>query len=429
MKTGHVDSPSRKRGLSKRVLIVGVIAIAIAIGAGAFYRFRARGARDEPKHLDLLYAAWNAFDSKQLDTATAILDRRAAVVSPTALDWMLRARIAEAQGRSEAALDHLKQIPDSDPVSAQRWLKTGQIELAMRHARRAEAAFRESLLRNKDQIQPHRELAFLYAAQRRVADCDAQFQALAKLMPLDHVLAFAWCQNFLQIWNTDEAIETLSGFVAADPSDRWSRLALARSLREAHRIDEAETILGPLDDSDHDARALRVELATDRGDVERARSLAREGSADHVRLNTLRGRLALSENNAQKAAGYFRAALRREPDDHDALQGLGSALRASGDPQAAALLNEARQYDEFKRTLQGAINTIHTDPRLFTKLGEQCQAIHRTAQARVWYELAIERDPLDSQAQRGLTLLDEARRDDDDPLAPRSKAQSRIPMH
>ncbi len=46
------------------------------------------------------------------------------------LDWMLRARIAESQGRLVEALAHLKHIPDSDLISSQAWLKAGQIELS-----------------------------------------------------------------------------------------------------------------------------------------------------------------------------------------------------------------------------------------------------------------------------------------------------------
>ena len=167
-----------------------------------------------------------------------------AEVEPTSLDWMLRARIAEAQGRLEEALHHLKHIAETDANSPQAWLKAGQIELALRHARAAEAAFQRSLALDPSQIRPYRELAYLYALQRRKAECDAQFRALAKLTTLDAVLAFGWCQNFCRLWDPRESGEVLRGFLAADPDDRSSRLALAISHLLSNQRDEAESVLG-----------------------------------------------------------------------------------------------------------------------------------------------------------------------------------------
>ncbi len=50
-------------------------------------------------------------------------------------------------------------------------------------------------------------------------------------MPLDYVLAFAWCQNDCEIWDPIESIRILSSVVANDPGDRVSRLALATNYR------------------------------------------------------------------------------------------------------------------------------------------------------------------------------------------------------
>jgi len=52
--------------------------------------------------------------------------------------------------------------------------------------------------------------------------------------------------------------------------------------------------------------------------------------------------------------------------------------------------------------------TSETDPKLFDKLGEICESLHRREEARVWYQLAIGRDPLDSRAHQALARLDQA---------------------
>jgi predicted Zn-dependent protease len=386
--------------------VLGLIVVA-AIGALASRRLWRRGPQPGSARLDLLYAAWNEFNAKRYDQATAMLDRRAAEVAPTPLDWMLRARIAESRGELTEALAHLKKIPDSDPIGAQAWLKAGQIELARNRARAAEAAYRQSLKLDPEQIQPHRELAYLYANQLRKADCDAQFRALARRMPLGYILAFAWCQSYCRIWDPNEARKVLSRFVAEDPEDRWSRIALATSFQLTDQLDQAESVLRPLPESDPDARALRIQIAIDRGDIAAAEDLARGGPADHVRLNALRGQLALHSNQPRQAATLFRAALRQDQEDRDSIQGLGMALRTLGDPECKKYLQIAARHDRLKRLIQDSVTSLQTDTKIFDKLGELCESLDRRLEARAWYQLAIGRDPLDSQAQQALTRLDQ----------------------
>jgi tetratricopeptide (TPR) repeat protein len=381
-----------------------VLLVALAIGAVAAPRLWVRSTPKEHQRLDLLQAALKEFNDKNYDRATAILDRRAAEVVPTPLDWMLRTRIAESQGRLADALDLLKHIPDSDPISSQAWLKAGQIEFARHRARGAEAAYLHSLSLNPDQIQAHRELAYIYALQRRKAECDSQFRALFRKVAMDYVLAFNWCQNYCSIWNPNEAGEVLKQFVAADPTDRWSRLALATSYQLKNLFEEAEATLAPLTDSDPDARALRVEMAIDRGEITAAEELLRTGPRDHARLNFFRGSLAF--NDARKAATFFRAALREEPENRDAINALGVTLRRLGDPEAGKLLELASRRDKLKRTILGSVTTIETDLKLFYKLGLLCEALDRREEASVWYQLALKRDPLDPEAHQALARID-----------------------
>ncbi len=177
------------------VLALALLTIALGAGTLASRReWRTRSPRD-PLRLELLQAALKEFNAQKYDAATAMLDRRAAEVVPTPLDWMLRARIAQAQGRTAEALDHLKHIPDSHSISAKAWLLTGQLELERHHSKAAEAAYQHSLALDPNQIQPHRELAYLYALQRRKAECDAEFRALAQLIKLDYLLASSGFQS------------------------------------------------------------------------------------------------------------------------------------------------------------------------------------------------------------------------------------------
>jgi tetratricopeptide (TPR) repeat protein len=399
--------PARWKGKLRWAGIGLSLAILACAGVAAF-RTRRDGPTRDPKRLDLLYAAWSEYNARRYDRARAILDRRAKDVSPTALDWMLRARIAESQGQPDEALDHLSKIPDTDAISAQAWLLRGQIVHSRHRARAAEAAYRHAVKLDPNLIQPHRELAYLYALERRSAECDAQFRALARLMPLDYVLAFAWCQNFCRIWDPNEARKVLTAFLIEDPDDRASRLALATSWQLTNQLAEAEAELGPLPETDPDARALRAQFAIERGEPERAEALVREGPADHARLNVLRGQLAMHARQSRQAVSYFQAAMSKEPEDRDAIQGLGLALRRLADPQAQQYLDLAAKHDLLTRTIKESVVTIHSDTRLFFKLGEICESLNHLEEARVWYQLAIGRDPLDTPAQHALTRVEHA---------------------
>jgi tetratricopeptide (TPR) repeat protein len=227
-------------------------------------------------------------------------------------------------------------------------------------------------------------------------------------MPLDSTLAFAWCQNFCGLWDVEGAQKVLLQFIAEDSTDEISRFALATSYALTGQIDEAKSVLQPLPNSDPDNRALRVQLAVDKGDLEEAEKLVKEGPADHTRLNFFRGRLALQHNDPRSAAAYFEAALRKDPEDRDAIQGLGMALRLLGDPRFKDLLQYTFRHDELKRLIKDSVTTIQTDKKIFFKLGEICESLSRLDEARAWYRLAITRDPLDTQAQVRLTRLDQA---------------------
>ena len=127
MVSGGQAHPARNP--KRWVLALALLTIALGAGTLASRReWRPRSPRD-PLRLELLQAALKEFNAKSYDAASATLDRRAAQVAPTSLDWMLRARIAQAQGRTAEALDDLKHIPDTAPISARSWLLTGQLEL------------------------------------------------------------------------------------------------------------------------------------------------------------------------------------------------------------------------------------------------------------------------------------------------------------
>jgi hypothetical protein len=104
---------------------------------------------------------------------------------------------------------------------------------------------------------------------------------------------------------------------------------------------------------------------------------------------------------------HFRVAYEAQPDSHEAIAGLIAALRIRGDAQAIAPLSViAARLERLGSLLQYASSKKgRDDPELPLRLGDACAALHRDAEARGWYRLAIARDPLDSRAQRALFHL------------------------
>jgi tetratricopeptide (TPR) repeat protein len=348
-----------------------------------------------------------AFQAGHWDRAEALLAR---LRDPPVDAWVLRAQVAIARERTDAALEALARVPDEHPMAPWARLRQGQLELRRQRLPRAEAAFLRTLALDSRVDQARRELVYIYGMQLRRHDLDVQFRALAERGPLSRSEVMTWGLARIINWEPHEVASDLRRFVAADPTDRWSRLALVESLRQQGLFDEAEAALDPLPATDVGARALHARIALERGDRRAAATWLAEGPADHPALALLRGRLALSSRDLPGAIRHFRATLAAEPHQRDAWFGLGRALKLADQAAAArAAQDAALAQDALDNRLQSlALQPGGDDSTTYRGLGGLCEAAHRLPEARAWYQLAIARDPLDLQAQQALFRLGRA---------------------
>ena len=184
----------------------------------------ARGRTNPEK---LAADAREAIKRQQWPRAEQLLNRLALERPFTSADIGLRAQVELAIGRADAAVDLLRGIPETDPDAAGARLVAGQIENARHRARGAEALFRESLRLDPKLAVARRELILLYAMQARRAELNAQYRALAELVPLEYDDVFLWTNSFENLWVNNTIKSPLEQCLAADPEDRLSRLALA----------------------------------------------------------------------------------------------------------------------------------------------------------------------------------------------------------
>jgi Flp pilus assembly protein TadD len=148
-------------------------------------------------------------------------------------------------------------------------------------------------------------------------------------------------------------------------------------------------------------------LAIDQGDLATTDAILARGPADHPDLAVLRGQVALRRRDGPAAAACFRRAAAIRPDDRASSSGLAQALQLSGQAQAAEpLLATIRRHDVLINLVHRAAEmTSRDDPELLRGLGAACEELQFLPEARAWYDLALARDPLNSQVQRALHRL------------------------
>ena len=379
------------------------VASSLAIAAGLVL-MEASGPRRSPDRLrvqirdDLLRG--------RLATTEEALDWLARYDRLTPPDLMARARVAQLRGRLDEALASLAEITGRDPVAARARLLAGLIQLEKNRARLAEASLREALEIDHDLRDARYELIRIYGRQQRRAALDEQYHALIGRGGLDLDRLTFWALSRNAAWNAASDMRVLEGWVEADPDDHASRVALALGLRWSARVDRALEVLAPLGESDPDTRALRAQIALDRGEPEEAARLLAGPASSHAGLCRLRGQLALSRSDARTAVGERVRAYRLEPDDRQTIVSLGIALTLLGEAGAArpilSAIGRLRAYD----AVVGRLAAHEEDgPALYQEIGAAAEAVGRRAEAVAWYRLAIARDPLRSEPQQALFRL------------------------
>jgi Flp pilus assembly protein TadD len=135
--------------------------------------------------------------------------------------------------------------------------------------------------------------------------------------------------------------------------------------------------------------------------------LLERGPTEDARLAVLRGQLAASAMESSTAVREFRIALKQDPTNREAIQGLSVALAQMGNQDDAV---SYRRQGELWRSLTGLLEKARDsgnrrDRAVLRQLGETCAALERYREARAWYRLVLALDPLDASVQQSLFCL------------------------
>lgn len=344
------------------------------------------------------------------ERAEALLNRLAGERVPPAQIEVLRAELDVARGLPDQAVARLRAIAATETLAAHARTMAGQIEKKRARARPAEALFLEALRLDPSLTLPRQELIFIYGMQVRRTELNAQYRELARTSPLGYDDVFLWTTSLEgDIWINDTIRPTLEGFLAADPEDRASRLALAQVLIRSNDLDRAESTLAPLPSSDLDVQVIRARLALARRDPDEARRIIGDGADENAQLAVLRGRIAMQASDLEKAAAHFRRALVLDPANREAIHGMALVLSRTGQTEDARrfLDQEARWRGLTELLLKANTQDARHDKEALRQLAAHCEAVDERDEARAWYQLALALDPADSALQQSLYRLRE----------------------
>ncbi len=327
----------------------------------------------------------------------------------TGLDLILEAQLASADGDIDKALAALALVPDEQRIAPQARLMSGRLYREQKSLPRAEIELRKALDLKPELIDAHKELIYILGIQSRRREVDAEFHALAKLTRLTHHDLFTWALTHFTHWNPD-IVQDLDGFIAADPDDRYSRLAVVELLLERPDVEDyIVRILAPLPNADSDALALRINLAFNLGRFDEAETLLSSAPGNHPKISRLRGEMAMRHHDLDAAIRHFRAALSAEPYDRVSPMQLAQALKLKGDKAGAEVYLDRvsrlnRLYNLIIRIRSPSRENQVAD---LAELGRACAEAGLPEEARGWYTLAISIDPLNQAAQEALYRLKE----------------------
>jgi tetratricopeptide (TPR) repeat protein len=388
-------------GCSLNKSAVAALVFAALAGACAFL------CRPERNPDRLWRSARDDLSAGRLDRAEATMRRLFALRPPTEEDWFTMARIALASGRTNEALLDLAHVTDGHPRAAHARLWEGQLELRRQRARVAESALRRAIEIEPGLVAPRRELIYLYGVQRRCSELSAQFAAVAEVTPMSFDQVSLWCLIGSAPWDPQEVRPTLEAFVQADADDRASRLALAEVYGSLGQFDDVEAVLKHLPATDPGARAILARIAYDRGDPETVESLLKDGPDDHPILQLYQGRMALRRRNLTAAIRHFRKWTSADPHDMARLFMLGDALVKSGKSVEGQLyLQAARDHQAlYKLIEQASTKEGRQKLSLLKDLGAAYERVGLIPEAKAWYKLALDRDPIDPDVQLALYHL------------------------
>ena len=223
---------------NRRNLSIGLIAIMAAVIGGLVLAKRDVDIDRMFRQARIMVEAGNVRDSIPL------LDQILSHSPNHAKALLYRGQVAAEQGDPEAAIGFFSRVGDENPREAgtARYL-AATAWYTKRNARLAEQQFLASIALHPTFLKPRESLVKLYYIQVRPAELQRQLNAIRDVRDWNLEELFASQLTWFLSSQPLENIPILEGFVAADPADVISSIALARHYLINDRTQEAIELL------------------------------------------------------------------------------------------------------------------------------------------------------------------------------------------
>jgi tetratricopeptide (TPR) repeat protein len=325
--------------------------------------------------------------------------------------WEMLGGVLFDQGRAREARMALRRVRDADPGWVNAQTVIGQIALQEHDLPEAERCFRHAAGRDRRAIEPRRQLLSLLVLERRpaeardvlrqlfqltrdpryladsiliaqsetqVRDRAPEIAAALRRTPGNPWLRRAWGLHLLAQGQPTEALPHLEAAASAFENDPLGRFALAECRIALGIAGNDLTILGP--PPDRGVEAAWWWVLRDR--------LAEAWGQDEDALESLRKAVLLDPRNAEAHYRLGQTLMRR---------GKREEAQAHLDRAFALGIQQDTLRDELRRLIREGF-----DVNSLVRLGRLCQEAGLLAEARDWFDLALQLDP--RQRSLGLDL-------------------------
>jgi tetratricopeptide (TPR) repeat protein len=291
----------------------------------------------------------------------------------------LLARRLEAQGDQAGALAALERAAVADPRSAEVRAEIASFQLRRNRRAEAEAAAREALTLDDDNLEAHRVLGVLYAAManaQRGQGPQVEANAREAIVHLERAtapaagtpdinLTFTLGGLYMRVGDYEKAIAALTRVVGMNPNAVQGRLALAQAHASANDLTAAIESLALIVDEEPRVAATLAQYQEQAGMLREAAESYEKALGLQPMSRELKFRrvvVLLNAGEHVRAAEAAAAAQAQHPDDLRFPRLRARAIFDSGDRLTAYTLLEgiARRFPRDSAT-QFALADIYTD--------------------------------------------------------------------
>jgi tetratricopeptide (TPR) repeat protein len=308
-----------------------------------------------------------------------ILPAAAAAQSSDAYFEFLMARRLEAQNDYTGALGALERAAAASPMSAEVKAEIASFQLRRNRHAEAEKAARDALGLNDDNIEAHRVIGLVLAANidaARTSPASAEASAREAIAHLERVvgapasatdlnLTYTLGRLYTRVGESVKAIDTLTRVVDGNPSSVQARLSLAQAHADAGDIRAAISTLDAI-------VAEQPRVASALGRYQEQAGLFKEAVESYTRALTIqpmsrelkfrRARALFSAKEYSQSASLAAQAQAQHPNDPRFPRLRARAIFETGAPeQAFAILEPAARAFPRDAATQFALADLYTD--------------------------------------------------------------------